>query len=58
MNLIEDKEFNFGAVTLQDYRKFLGFSAGISGFSIFFLVSILVAVLQLACSYVLTYWAK
>jgi hypothetical protein len=42
---MEDKEKDFGAVTLKDYRKFLGFSAGIPGFSIFFLVSIMVAVL-------------
>jgi len=42
---LEDKEKDFGAVTLMDYRKFLGFSAGIPGLSIFFLFSIVVAVL-------------
>jgi ABC-type multidrug transport system fused ATPase/permease subunit len=56
--LIEEKEYDFGPVTLRDARKFLSFSAGIAGFALYFLVSIIVALLQLACSYILSQWAK
>jgi ABC-type multidrug transport system fused ATPase/permease subunit len=58
VNLIEDKEVNHGAVTWNDVRKFLSFSAGVFGFVVYALTSIIVALLQLACSYVLSTWAK
>lgn len=44
-NLIEDKEVDYGEVTLKDARKFLSFSSGIAGFSLYFLVSVIVALL-------------
>lgn len=57
-NLVEEKEVNYGPVTWADIRNFLQHSAGVFGFSIYMLISILVAVLQLASSYVLSIWAK
>lgn len=58
LNLIEDKEINYGSITWSDIRKFLSHSAGMTGFVVYMTISVLVAFLQLACSYVLAIWAK
>lgn len=57
-NLVEDAEVNYGPVTWTDVRKFLSHSAGVCGFTSYMLISILVALLQLTCPYVLAFWAK
>lgn len=58
MNLVEEKEIDYGPVKWSDVRDFLSFSAGTSGFILYLLISVIVSLLQLGCSYVLAYWAK
>lgn len=56
--MIEAEEVDFGRVTWNDYRAFLSFSTGVFGFICYIIVSILVSLLQLSCSYSLTFWAS